>query len=253
MMLEAKIAVVTGSASGIGLAIARAFAKEGARLALIDLDNSALEKARREFDTDATLCIPCNVTDPEQVEKALVQVSEYFGGIDILVNNAGIASIGTVETTTEDDFNKVMAVNVNGVFNFMKYAIPYLVESKGVILNMASIASKLGLSDRFAYSASKGAVLSMTYSVAKDFVSQGVRCNCLCPARIYTPFVEGYLNKHYPDNRDEMFATISNYQPIGRMGTPDEVADAAVFLCSDKASFVTGNAFDFDGGVTNIR
>ncbi len=252
-MLEGKVAVVTGSASGIGLAIAQAFGKEGARVVLVDLDQGALDEAKKHFNEDAVLSVTCNVTQPDQVKKALTQAASHFGGIDILVNNAGIASIGTVETTSEDDFNKVMAVNVNGVFNFMKYAIPYLVESKGVILNMASIASKLGLADRFAYSASKGAVLSMTYSVAKDFVSQGVRCNCLCPARIYTPFVEGYLNKHYPDNKEEMFNTLSQYQPIGRMGTPDEVANAAVFLCSDKASFVTGNAFDFDGGVTNIR
>ncbi|MEI8611199.1 SDR family NAD(P)-dependent oxidoreductase [Enterovibrio sp. Hal110] len=253
MMLKGKVAVVTGAASGIGLAIALKFISEGAYVVLVDMDAKALDEATRNVKAGTFLALECNVTQPEEVENVLIQTLSRFGSIDILVNNAGIASVGTVENTSFDDFNKVMTVNVSGVFHFLKYAIPHLITSKGVILNMASIASKLGLSERFAYSASKGAVLSMTYSVAKDYVSHGVRCNCLCPARIYTPFVEGYLDKNYPDNKQEIFDTLSQYQPIGRMGKPEEVADAALFFCSDKSGFVTGNAFDFDGGVTNIR
>ena len=174
--------------------------------------------------------------------------------LDILVNNAGVAHIGTVETTTSEDFDRILSVNVKGVFHCMKAAMPKLMQNGGgAILNLASVASKVGIVDRFAYSASKGAVLTMTLSVARDYVDKGIRCNCLCPGRVHTPFVDGYLDKHYPDSREEMFQKLSAYQPIGRMAEPDEIANLACFLCSDEAAFITGSAYDIDGGVTLLR
>jgi NAD(P)-dependent dehydrogenase (short-subunit alcohol dehydrogenase family) len=172
------------------------------------------------------------------------------GRIDILVNNAGIAHIGTVESTTEADLDRIYSVNVKGVHLCSQAAVPAMVkEGGGVILNLASIASLIGLTDRFAYSMSKGAVLTMTRSIAVDYVKQGIRCNCICPARVHTPFVDGYLRDTYPGREEEMFKQLSEYQPIGRMAEPDEVAALALYLCSDEASFITGQAYPIDGGV----
>jgi NAD(P)-dependent dehydrogenase (short-subunit alcohol dehydrogenase family) len=166
------------------------------------------------------------------------------------VNNAGIAHIGTVTSTTEADLQRIYDVNVKGVYLCSKAAVPRMVEAGGgVILNLASIASLIGLLDRFAYSMSKGAVLTMTRSIAVDYIKQGIRCNCVCPARVHTPFVDGYLRDTYPGREQEMFRQLSEYQPIGRMAEPEEVAALALYLCSDEASFITGQAFPIDGGV----
>ena len=247
--LETRKAVVTGGGSGIGLAIARRFAAEGAVVTILERNEACGTKAAETIGSGAqSIC--CDVSDESSVAAAF----EQAGPQDILVNNAGIAHIGDVENTSLEEFERVLSVNVRGVFLCSKAVVPGMVaRGSGVILNMASIASHLGISDRFAYSTSKGAVMSMTLSVARDYVAKGVRCNCICPARVHTPFVDGYLEQHYPDNRDEMFEKLSAYQPIGRMAKPEEIANLACFLCSDEAAFITGSAYDIDGGVTLLR
>jgi len=242
-----KTVVVTGGASGIGEAVARRLASEGARVFIADYNLEAANRVANELQATA---IQVDVADASSVTKAFAQIEK----VDVLVNSAGVAHIGNLQTTAEADFDRIYNVNVKGVYLMMQAALSKMLESGGgVILNVASVASKVGISDRFAYSMSKGAVLTMTLSVAKDFVSQGIRANCVCPARIHTPFVDGFLAKNYPDNREEMLGKLSAYQPIGRMGTPAEVASLIAFLCSDEASFITGSCYDIDGGVTLLR
>jgi 2-keto-3-deoxy-L-fuconate dehydrogenase len=174
--------------------------------------------------------------------------------LSILVNNAGVSHIGTVETTTGEDFDRVIRVNIKGFYHCMQASVGHMkAKGGGVILNMASIAGSSGLADRFAYSMSKGAVIAMTFSVARDYLSDNIRCNCISPARVHTPFVDGYLRKTYPGREQEMFGKLSKAQPIGRMAEPDEVASLALFLCSDEASFITGVDYPLDGGFFNLR
>jgi 2-keto-3-deoxy-L-fuconate dehydrogenase len=249
--LDGKIAAITGAGSGIGRAIATTFAQQGARVFVLEYDASgAAETIERIHTAGGTAeAVDCDVADAASVATAFERVDAAAGRLDILVNNAGISHIGTVEATTEADFDRIYAVNVKGVFLCSQAAIPRLRRHGGVILNLASIASLIGLADRFAYSMSKGAVLTMTRSIAVDYIKHGIRCNCICPARIHTPFVDGYLRAHYPGREQEMFAQLSAYQPIGRMGTPQEVAALALYLCADEASFITGQAYPIDGGV----
>jgi NAD(P)-dependent dehydrogenase (short-subunit alcohol dehydrogenase family) len=196
----------------------------------------------------------CNVADQDQVSRVIEQIVKADGGIQILVNNAGIANIGTAENTTESDFDRVFSVNVKGVYNCLKAVIPVMKSGGGgVILNIASVAAVLGLPDRFAYSMSKAAVWNMTMTTARDFIHDGIRCNSISPARIHTPFVDGYLRKEYPGQEKEMFEKLSATQPIGRMGEPEEVADLAVFLCSDEAAFITGTDYPLDGGFIRLN
>lgn len=247
-----KTAVVTGGGSGIGAAIAQRFAAEGARVIIWELNPRSADAVVDSIRNSggSAEAVPCDVSKLESVHAAATQAGE----VDILVNNAGIAHIGSAESTTPDDFDRICSVNVKGVYHCLHTLLPSMRErGRGVILNMASIASRLGIQDRFAYSMSKGAVLAMTLSVAKDYVGAGIRCNCLCPARVHTPFVDAYLEQHYADRKEEMFARLSAYQPIGRMGEPAEVAALAAFVCSDEAGFITGAAIDIDGGVMNLR
>ena len=174
--------------------------------------------------------------------------------LDVLVNNAGISHVGNVLNTTAEDLDRVYGVNVKGVYHGLHFGVPKLLAAGGgAIVNLASIVSKIALPDRFAYGMSKGAVLTMTLSVARDFVDRGIRCNCVCPARVHTPFVDGFLAKNYPGKEKEMFAKLAAAQPIGRMGKPEEIAALVAFLCSDEAGFITGAAYDIDGGAMGLR
>jgi NAD(P)-dependent dehydrogenase (short-subunit alcohol dehydrogenase family) len=247
-----KYILVTGGASGIGAAIVRRLAGEGGAVWIVDRDAEgatalAGEILREGGQATAGLA---DVTDLA----ALREIFAALPRVDVLVNCAGIAQVGTIEQTAPEDLDRLYAVNVKGVFHTMHLAVARMRrQGGGVILNLASVAARLGVSERFAYSMTKGAVLAMTLSVAKDFVRAGIRCNCLCPARIHTPFVDGYLAQHYPGRQAEMLERLAAYQPLGRMGTPAEVAALAAFLCSDEAGFITGAAFDIDGGVMTLR
>jgi NAD(P)-dependent dehydrogenase (short-subunit alcohol dehydrogenase family) len=250
--LSGKTAIVTGAGSGIGQAIAVRFAAEGADVVIFELRSDAAEETLGKIQTAGgkARAVACDVSDTESVRSAFTSIKR----LDILVNNAGIAHVGNVLATTPGDLDRLYAVNVRGVYHALHFGVALMQKQKsGVILNMASVAAKVGIVDRFAYSMTKGAVLTMTLSVARDFVAQGIRCNCICPARVHTPFVDGYLDKNYPNNREEMFAKLAAAQPIGRMGQPGEVAALAAFLCSDEAAFITGAAYDLDGGFTLLR
>ena len=252
--LDGKTAVVTGAGSGIGQAIASTFASNGARVFALDRDLKAASGTVESIRAagGAASALDCDVAIADSVDAAFARIDSDKNSqrIDILINNAGIANIGTVENTSEADFDRVYSVNVKGIFLCSRAAVRRMLASGGgVILNLASIASLIGLTDRFSYSMSKGAVLTMTRSIAVDYVKRGIRCNCICPARVHTPFVDGYLRATYPGREAEMFKQLSEYQPLGRMGTPEEVAALALYLCSDEASFITGQAYPIDGGV----
>jgi NAD(P)-dependent dehydrogenase (short-subunit alcohol dehydrogenase family) len=251
--LEGKATLVTGGGSGIGQAISTLFAQAGARVAVVDIDKRAAEETARGIEAAGgrAAALRCDVGDRVQVETTFDDAERLLGPLDILVNNAGIAHVGTVETTSDDDFDRVCRVNIKGAFLCARAGVTRMVSRrKGVILNMASIASLMGVPERFAYSTTKGAILAMTYSIATDYVSKGIRCNCICPARIHTPFVDGFVRANYPGRETETYQKLNAYQPIGRMGRPEEVAALALYLCSDEAAFVTGAAYPIDGGVT---
>jgi 2-keto-3-deoxy-L-fuconate dehydrogenase len=253
--LDGKVAVITGAASGIGRAIAQRFAQQGAAVRIVDLEENAAKVAAQEIVAcggDAK-AYACDVSDHGSTKQIFDKLARQER-LDILVNNAGVSHIGTVETTTEADFERLFYINVKGVYNCIYAAIGHMKsQGGGVILNMASIAGTAALADRFAYSMSKGAVVAMTYSVAKDYLAHKIRCNCISPARVHTPFVDGYLRKNYPGRELEMFQKLSASQPIGRMGEPEEVAALALFLCSDEAGFITGTDYPIDGGFFNLR
>jgi 2-keto-3-deoxy-L-fuconate dehydrogenase len=250
--LSNKIALITGAGSGIGKEIALLFAKQGAEIIILDLDETKAEETLHEIVSEGGTCkfYKTNISNVASVEEAFSQLSS----LDILVNNAGIAHIGNVENTEIEDLQRILNVNVVGNFNCIKAAIKLMKPRKnGVILNMASVAGTVGISDRFAYSTSKGAMLAMTLSIAKDYVKEGIRCNSISPGRVHTPFVDGYLAKMYPNNKEEMFEKLSKTQPIGRMAMPSEIAALALYLCSDEASFVTGTDYPIDGGFVKLN
>jgi len=250
--LTNKVAVITGAGSGIGQAVARLFAKQGAQVVVLDVDSDAAGATVEQIRRNAGRAVSrfCDVSNARNVREVFRAIESEFHRIDILVNNAGIAHVGDVVHTTEEDFDRIYNVNVKGVFLCSRAAIEIMLrENGGVILNMASIVSLIGVPERFAYSMSKGAVLTMTKSIAIDYVKRNIRCNCICPARVHTPFVDGFVSKNYPGHEQEILKKLSEYQPIGRMGTPEEVAALALYLCSDEASFVTGQAYPIDGGV----
>lgn len=254
--LQGKTALVTGGGSGIGRAIAEVLAQQGATIGIVDLHEDAAGESSKAIESTGgkAKAYPCDVTSRDRVGEVINAFNQDHGKLDILVNSAGIAFVGNIEQTPEADFDRLFNVNVKGMFNTMQKAIDIMKKQKaGVILNMASVAALVGIPERFAYSATKGAVIAMTQSVAKDYIKNGIRCNCISPARVHTPFVDGFLKANYPGKEAEMFEKLSKTQPIGRMATPLEIAYLALYLCSDEASFITGCDYPIDGGFVKLN
>ncbi len=251
--LKDKTAIITGGGSGIGKAIAILFARQGSSVHILDLDENA-KTVVEEINASggSSFFHACNISDQQGIKKIVASITATGSHIHILVNNAGIAHIGNAETTSEEDLIRLFNVNIKGVYNCLHEVIPVMKRTGGVILNMASIASSSGIPDRFAYSMTKGAVVGMTLSTAKDYINHNIRCNCISPARVHTPFVDGFLTKNYPGKEKEMFEKLSKAQPIGRMAEPEEIAYLALYLCSDEASFITGCDYPIDGGFLKL-
>src|SRR5260221_1743751 len=247
-----KHAVVTGAGSGIGKAVALLLAKQGATVYVADIKLDQTGEVVKEIETAGGKAV-AKVTDVSNQQL----VDAVFAGLpklDILVNSAGVSHIGTVESTSEEDMDRLYKVNVKGVYNCLRAGMPLLKKGEGgVIVNMCSIAATVGIPDRFAYFMTKGAVYSMTLSVAKDYLKDKTRCNCIYTARVHTPFVDGFLKKNYPGKEQEMFEKLSKTQPIGRMAKPEEIAGLILYLCSDEASFITGCDYPIDGGFTKLN
>lgn len=253
--LKNKVAIVTGGGSGIGKAISLTFAEQDAKVHILDFNIEAANETAHEIskkgkEATAHKCDVANQLNVNEIIHNIIGTEK----IDILINNAGIAHVGNIEHCEEKDLDRLYNINIKGVYNCSKACIP-LMKNKGggVILNIASIASTVGIADRFAYSMSKGAVLTMTYSIAKDYIEDNIRCNCISPARVHTPFVEGFIKKNYAGKEKEMFEKLSKTQPIGRMGKPQEIADLALFLCADEANFITGSNYGIDGGYITLN
>ena len=254
--LTGKVAAVTGGGSGIGESIAKVLAQRGAFVHILDRDLENGEKVVASINSDGHQAYFHNIdiAIASQVANAFTEVIQKSGTVNILVNNAGIAHVGNLEATSETDLDRVYQVNVKGVYLCMKAAVPIMKKNGGgAIINMASTASAIGLPDRLAYTMSKGAVLTMTFSVARDYLHDGIRCNAIGPGRTHTPFVDGFIKKNYPGKEDEMFEKLSLDQPIGRMAQPEEIAGLVAYLCSDQASFITGSFYPIDGGVLTLN
>jgi len=253
--LKNKTAVITGGGSGIGKAISFTLASQDAFVHVLDNQfESALETIDHiKKNNFIGVAHQCDVSNIQEVNQVILEICKT-SNIDILINNAGIAHVGNIENCQEEDLDRLYNVNIKGVYNCSKAVIPFMKKNKnGLIINLASIASSVGISDRFAYSMTKGAVLTMTYSIAKDYVKDNIRCNCISPARVHTPFVDGFIKKNYPNEEKKMFESLSKTQPIGRMGTPQEIADLALYLCSEEAKFITGSNFAIDGGFVTLN
>lgn len=252
LKLKNKTAVITGGGSGIGAAIVEKFAQAGAHIHILDIHKEATQKFADSLgDLASQITVhTCDVSNQSQVLETLKQIDRA----DILINNAGVAHVGNLENCAEEDFDRIMNINVKGAYNVLYGIIPLMKKQQGgVILNIASIAAWVGIPDRFVYSVSKGAIAAMTLSVAKDYIHDNIRCNSISPARVHTPFVDGFIQKNYPGREEEMFENLSKTQPIGRMGKPAEIADLALYLCSEESSFITGNDFPIDGGFIKLN
>lgn len=251
--MNKKNILVTGGASGIGLAISRRFAQEGAHVYILDFnadsgENVALDLRSQGFSVSF---LQADVSNQQQIRDVVGKIS---GNIDVLINNAGVSHVGNLENTIESELDRLYSVNIKGVYNCSQAVIGRMKEQGGgVIINMASVAATVGIPDRFAYSMTKGAVLTMTLSMARDYVDDKIRVNAISPARVHTPFVDGYIAKTYPGREQEMFDKLAATQPIGRMGIPEEVANMAFFLASDQAEFLTGADYLVDGGFSNLK
>lgn len=254
--LENKTAIITGGSKGIGKATTQLLAKSGANVFFLDIDDTEGQTLQKEISEQGQKAnyINCNIASYDDVKKTIEGIYKTAGKIDILINNAGIAHIGTATNTTPEDFQKIVDVNVKGVFHCLNVCIPLMQKSGGgAIINMSSVAAELGIPDRFAYSMSKGAVSAMTLSVAKDYLADNIRCNAIAPGRVHTPFVDNFIKKNYPGKEQEMFEKLSKTQPIGRMGKPEEIAGLIQYLCSDEASFITGSIYPIDGGFITLN
>ena len=253
--LQNKTALITGGGSGIGESIAQTFANQDAKVFIIDQNLDAAKKTAEKINKKglSAKAYKCDVSNNKNVNKVINEISKT-STIDILINNAGIAHVGNIEACEEKDLDRLYEINIKGVYNCSRAIIPLMIKNKnGCIINLASIASSVGIKDRFAYSMSKGAVLTMTYSIATDYINDNIRCNCISPARVHTPFVDGFIRENYPGQEKQMFENLSKTQPIGRMGTPQEIADLALYLSSDEASFITGSNIPIDGGFVKLK
>lgn len=253
--LDNKVALVTGAGSGIGQEIALLFAKQGANVIVADIQAEAAGRVVAEIhgQQGKASALSLDVSNEEQVRTAFATLVQEQGRCDILVNNAGVSHVGNILETSAEEWDRVMAVNARGVFLCARYALTHMLAQQpqgGVIINMASVAGMIAIDRRFPYSASKGAVISMTRSIAIDFVTQGIRCNAICPGTVHTPFVEGYLARNFAGHEDEVRQQLHARQPLGRMGRPEEIAHAALYLASEEAAFVTGSTLVIDGGWT---
>lgn len=250
--LDDKVAIVTGGSKGIGKAVVETMSLQGANVHFLDIDE---ENGKALADSSPKIFYHhCDVTNHEKVKTTFSNIYEQHQSFDILINNAGISHIGNVENTTPEDMDRLYEVNIKSVYSCLHHAIPLMKKSQGgSIVNLSSIASTMGLADRFPYSMSKGAVHTMTYSIAKDYINTGIRCNSVGPARVHTPFVDNYLQQYYPDNQEEMFDKLSKTQPIGRMAKPKEVAQLITYLCTEAAAFITGSHFPIDGGFVTLN
>ena len=254
--LDQKVAIITGGASGIGKKICELFSAEGAIVCIFDVNQEQGELLERELNQKGgkSQFYFTDVSSQENVLQNINSIINTHSRIDILINNAGVAHIGKLENTDEDDFDRIYAINVKGVYNCMYGVIETMKSQKsGVILNMGSIASLVGLPDRFAYSYSKAAVENMSYTVARDYIDYHIRCNTISPARVHTPFVDQFIKKNYPGKEEEIFDQLAKTQPIGRMGRPIEIASLALYLCSDEAAFITGTNIPIDGGFVKLN
>jgi len=250
--LTGKSVVITGGGSGIGKAMSVLFSKQGAQVNIIELNNESAAETVKEIRAENGIAqsFVCDVSKQQQV----IDTFNNIGKIDILINNAGIAHVGKADNTSETDFDRICNVNIKGAYNCLFAAIPIMKAGNGgVILNTASIAAHVGLADRFAYSTSKGAIHAMTLSVARDYLNDNIRCNSISPARVHTPFVDGFIAKNYPGKEAEIFEKLSKSQPIGRMAKPEEIAALALYLCSDEAGFITGTDYPIDGGFITLN
>jgi NAD(P)-dependent dehydrogenase (short-subunit alcohol dehydrogenase family) len=250
--LKNKHAVITGGGSGIGKAISTLFARQGATVHIIELNADAANQTAEEIKNAGgeAFAYAADISNQQQVQEVFGKITK----VDILVNNAGIAHVGNLEGTTEADLDRIYNVNVKGAYNALYAAIPNMkANGGGAIVNMASIAAWVGITDRFAYSMSKGAIMAMSLSVARDYLADNIRCNTISPARVHTPFVDGFIAKNYAGREEEIFEKLSKSQPIGRMGKPEEVSSLALYLCSDEAGFITGSDYPIDGGFIKLN
>lgn len=248
--------MITGGSKGIGKSIVQLFAQQGADVHILDMDEDAGKLIADEINANGgeAYFYKVNVVNKTETTEVFNHIFQHKKRLNILVNNAGIAHVGKLEDTSEEDFDRVYSVNVKGVYNCSFSGVEKMKQSGGgVILNLASVVALMGIPDRFAYSMSKGAVLTMTYSIAKDYLDQNIRCNAISPGRVHTPFVDGFIKKNYPGREKEMFEQLSKSQPIGRMAEPDEIAKLVLYLCSDEASFITGVNYPIDGGFSTLN
>ena len=254
--LSHKTAVVTGGSKGIGKSITERFARQGADVHILDMDQEAGQNLVDEITSSGgeAWFHKTDVANQSEVKETFDRIFQQKNRVNILVNNAGIAHVGKLEDTTEEDMDRIYRVNVKGVYNSSLAGVEKMKQSGGgVILNLASVVAVMGIPDRFAYTMSKGAVLTMTYSIAKDYLKENIRCNAISPGRVHTPFVDGFIKKNYPGQEQEMFEKLSKSQPIGRMAQPDEIANLALYLCSEESSFITGVNYPIDGGFTTLN